>query len=81
MFVLIAIAAIWIAYFVKSQQMWDTTRQQNAWSGYWTMRTNLESSRKSIAPADYERLKQNIDRDWKRLYPDLPIPNEQPADK
>jgi hypothetical protein len=79
--VVTAMIALGVAYYVSSQKMWDKTNRQNAISSYWTMRTNLEMSRKSISPEDYQQLRQKIDQSWKALNPDLEIPDAEPETK
>jgi hypothetical protein len=74
--IFIAIAAIFISHQLFSQKQWARTNRQNANASYWTMRMNLESSRRTIAPADYEVLRKKIDDDWKELNPELELPDD-----
>jgi hypothetical protein len=86
LFVIIAIVAIFIASSVYSQiassvysqKQWARTNRLNANMSYWTMRTNLDRSRDTLAPADYQSLRQKIDADWKKLNPDLELPDDPP---
>jgi len=37
---------------------------------------NLDGSRGTMAPADYQTLRKKIDDDWKKLNPDIELPDE-----
>jgi hypothetical protein len=78
LFVFVAIVAFGIASFIYSQKQWARTNRLNANMSYWTMRTNLDHSRATMAPADYQSLRQKIDADWKKLNPDLELPDNPP---
>jgi len=71
-------AIMWDESKRKSQEMWDKTMRENAISSYWTMRTNLESSKRSISPEAYDQLRQTIDQSWKARNPGLEIPDLEP---
>lgn len=86
----VVFVAIWLVAFIYIFKMWQRTDRENAamWARtehesadrwYWTMRSNLDRSRDSITAADYDKLRQRIDADWKGLHPKFEIPTEPPA--
>jgi hypothetical protein len=75
LFYIVFCVVLFIVNRWENKAGWERTNRQNAQMSYWTMRTNAEVSRKLMSEESYEVLRQKIDADWRRLNPDLELPD------